>query len=289
MQIGYLLGDPMNIARTPGMLAFCVSAAALAADAPPLFPDPALEAAVRSHVFGKRDNKEPLTADDVKNLSGLKASGKGIGSLAGLEQCASLMSLDLAGGEISDLGPIKALTNLQSITLSNNKIASLAPLAGMSRLQYLELTGNQVADLGSLAQLTTLNSLYLSNNKIQDLKPLSGLTKLWSLYLDGNQVAGLSPLGALKNLASLDLRRNKVKDLSPLAPLNSLHYLMLEGNAITDLTSLIAFCKKDADGEKRFAPYLMVYLTGNPLSAAAKKTQIADLKKVVHTVTFEAK
>ena len=46
---------------------------------------PALEAAVRSHVFGKRDNKEPLTADDVKNLSGIKTSGKAIKNLSGLE------------------------------------------------------------------------------------------------------------------------------------------------------------------------------------------------------------
>jgi hypothetical protein len=41
----------------------------------------------------------------------------------------------------------------------------------------------------------------------------------------------------------------------------------------------VAACKADAEGPKRFAPYLRLYLQGNPLSAAAKSTQIDELKK----------
>ncbi len=38
------------------------------------------------------------------------------------------------------------------------------------------------------------------------------------------------------------------------------------------------WAKADAEGQKRFAPYLVLYLKGNPLSDAAKTNQIATLK-----------
>ena len=259
------------------------SALIFAADekpAKPLFPDPELEAAVRAHVFGKRDNKEPLTVDDVKTLSGISARGKAIKSLDGLENCAALAQLELTGGEFSDLTPISKLVNIQSLTLSNNKIKDISPLAGLNHLQYLELSGNQVSNLSPLAEITTMNSLYLANNQIKDVGPLAKMNKLWSLYLEGNQVSDLKPLGGLKWLSSLDLRKNKVKDLSPLSTLTSLNFLMLEGNPISDLTPLIAMAQKDAEGEKRFAPFLTV-----TVGHSAKSAQVTALKKFVHTVT----
>jgi hypothetical protein len=36
--------------------------------------------------------------------------------------------------------------------------------------------------------------------------------------------------------------------------------------------------KKDADGPRRFAPYLRLYVAGNPLSADAKAKQLKALK-----------
>jgi hypothetical protein len=42
-----------------------------------LFPDKALEAAVRAEVFAKRYNQEPLTVDDVKTISQVVGKGKG--------------------------------------------------------------------------------------------------------------------------------------------------------------------------------------------------------------------
>jgi len=251
-----------------------------------LFPDPNLEAVVRSHVFGKRDNKEPLTVDDVKSLSVISGRDKPIKSLSGIEKCAALMMLELTGSEITDLTPLRELTNLQSITLSRNKVKDLSPLAGMARLQYLELSGNQVSDLSPLKQLVALNSLYLSGNAVADLSPLAGMERLWSLYIDGNNVTDLAPVAGMKWLSTLDARRNKIKDLTPLAGLTNLKYLMLDGNQISDLTPLVTMAKKDAAGEKRFAPYWQVWLGGNPLSGAAKSTQLAELKKYSHTVSL---
>ncbi len=56
--------------------------------------------------------------------------------------------------------------------------------------------------------------------------------------------------------------------------------LFLERNKITDLGPLVAACKVDAEGEKRFAPYLRLYLAGNPLSDAARTTQLEALKSI---------
>ena len=37
--------------------------------------------------------------------------------------------------------------------------------------------------------------------------------------------------------------------------------------------------KTDAEKENRFAPFLRLYLAGNPLSDKAKQEQLAELKK----------
>src|SRR6056297_1953049 len=60
-----------------------------------LFPDPGLEAAVRAEVFEKRYNDEPLTKEDVQNISRVVGRGKEIKSLAGLQHCHAVMLIDL--------------------------------------------------------------------------------------------------------------------------------------------------------------------------------------------------
>ena len=90
------------------------AAANLTAQDAPLFPDAKLEAVVRQYVFAKRDNTEPLTADDVKNISTIEGKDKGIRDLRGLEKCTSLALLDLEANDIADLDPIAGLVNIQS-------------------------------------------------------------------------------------------------------------------------------------------------------------------------------
>jgi hypothetical protein len=43
---------------------------------------------------------------------------------------------------------------------------------------------------------------------------------------------------------------------------------------------LLKWAKADADGPRRFAPFLRLYLAGNPLSDEAKSKQIAALKEL---------
>ena len=113
------------------------------------------------------------------------------------------------------------------------------------------------------------------------------MDKLASLYLEGNQVSDLSPLKKLKWIESLDLRNNQVSDVAALSAMTELRHTMLEGNKITDLAPLVAMAKKDSQGDRRFAPYWHLYLKGNPLSAAAVKTQLAELKSYEVRVDME--
>ena len=223
-----------------------VSALAAPAFAEGLFPDPSLEAAVRSYVFAKRGGTEPLTVDDVENISQVVARGKGIRDLTGLEHCKRLMLLDLTDNEVEDLSPIAGLNLLQSLALTNNRISDVSPLSELKRLQYLELSGNQVENIGPLENLTAMNSLYLAENKIADISAVSGMTRLWSLYLG----------------------RNQVDDLSPLAGLPGLQRLALDSNRIEDISTLIQMAETDIADKDRFARRWEVTLGDNPIPSA---------------------
>jgi hypothetical protein len=242
----------------------------------PLFPDPALEAAVRKQVFAKRHTAEPLVEADVVNVSTVEAKAAGITNLAGLEACTALALLDLENNRVRDLAPLAGRPRLQSLNLAGNLVTDLAPLAQVPALQYLELSRNRVRDLAPLAGLTNLSALYLSSNLVSDLRPLLGLRRLSSLYLDGNQLRSIQGLGQLRGLFSLSLRDNAISDLAPLQGLASLHQLFLENNRLQDLGALLAML--EADQEQRFAPFLNVYLAGNPLGTAARTRQLEAIR-----------
>ena len=242
-----------------------------------LIPDKNLEAAVRREVFEKRYNTEPLTADDVKNISQVVGKGKGIKSLEGLQNCKSLMKIDLEKNEIVDLSPIKELKLLQSIDLSSNKIESLEPITQLIQSQYLQLSKNAIADLAPLREMKNLRSLYIADNKIKSVEPVSGLKKMWTLDIAGNPIEDTAPIGQLKGLDSINLKGCGVKSIEFIRTLNP-NFLMLNGNSITDFGPLADACEADAKSERRFAPFLRLYLDDATLKEASQATAIERLK-----------
>jgi len=154
-----------------------------------LFPDAALEAAVRSQVYSKRFNREPLYESDVTQVSSVIAHGAGVRSLVGLEKCGSLAKLEIPGNLIADLSPLSKLTQLQYLDVRTNQIASVAPLASVGSLQYLNLGWNRIEDAAPLRGLTNLTALVLSGNRLSDLGPVFGLARLASLYADDNRIS----------------------------------------------------------------------------------------------------
>ncbi|HTI49594.1 MAG TPA: leucine-rich repeat domain-containing protein [Planctomycetaceae bacterium] len=241
-------------------------------------PDKALEAVVRSVIFDKKDKPDELTDDDLKKVYILEGKGKGIKDLAGLEKCINLLQLNLAKNEIANLAPLKDIKNLQSLDLSNNKIVDAGPLGNIVALQFLELSDNQIVSVEPLGKLTKLSALYIAGNKIADPAPLSALTKLSSLDLARNQLSDIKGLTNVAGLSLLKLSDNQISDLAPLGKPLSVRMLLLERNKITDLAPLVAAARADADGEKRFAPFLRLYLGENPLSEGARTQQIDALK-----------
>ena len=239
------------------------------------FKDKALETAVQAAL---RLPKPDFKDEDLAKLSILHASGKKIKDLTGLEKCKGLADINLAKNDINNVASLKDMPILQTLDLSNNQIVDIAPLAGLVKLQYLELSNNQVADLKPLAKLVALQSLYLTGNKVKDVTPLADLKKLASLNLGNNQISDLKPLAKVTRITTLELSGNQVADLSQLSGLTEVGLLMLDKNKITSLAPLVKWAKADADGPKRFAPYLRLYIAGNALDDESKAKHLPALK-----------
>jgi internalin A len=240
-----------------------------------IFSDKNLEAAVRAVLH---EPKGELNDTNLMNVYVLEASSKEIRNLAGLEKCKNLALIKFSKNHVSDLAPLKDLANLQSLDLADNQIKDVTPLAGLTKLQYLELSNNQISKVDSLSGLSNLSALYLSGNQISSIEPLGKLSRLASLSLGHNQIRDLSALTQVTKLSTLDLKDNQIEDLNPLTKQTELSLLMLDRNKITDLGPLVSMAKADAEGAKRFAPYLRLYLSGNPLSETAKSSQLSALK-----------
>jgi len=272
-----LLENSLRCGLSVIAIAFSLAIPVRQANCDDLFPDKNLEAAVRREVFEKRYNNEPLTPDDVKNISQVVGKGKGIKSLEGLQNCKALMKIDLGKNEIVDLAPIKDLQLLQSIDLSLNKIESLEPMVGLTKSQYLQLSSNSITDLAPLREMTNLRNLYISDNKVKSVEPLSTLKRMVSLDLSGNPIEDIAPIGKLIGLRSITLKACGIKSLEFVRNLTP-DFLMLNGNTISDFGPLIEICEADSKGERRFAQFLRLYLDDATLKDAAQGTAIEKLK-----------
>ncbi len=238
--------------------------------------DEKLEAAVRATL--KLDADAELNEETLRKLYLLEARDAGIKDLKGLELCRNLSLLNLARNEVADLGPLADLENLQSLDLSKNHIKNIEPLSGLTRLQYLELTGNEIENIGPLAPLEKLSALYLSQNQIEDIAPLKSLNRLSSLYLAENQLEDITPLAEVNRLSTLDLRGNSIKDVSPLAYQTDLRMLFLQENKVEDLSPLVEALKEDAEGPRRMAPYLRLYLSEEDTSEAIEELKALGVR-----------
>lgn len=262
----------------------CLSAVVVAISQPqPIsaaIPDKKLEAALRSVIFDKKDSTAELTDDDLKKVFVLEARGKGISDLTGLEKCINLQLLNLAKNEVKDVTAVKSLTNLLSLDLSENKIVDVEPLSTLKGVQFLELSKNEIEKAAPLAALEKLSALYIANNKITDAAPFAKLKRLSSLDLAGNRIGDLTPISELKGLSLLKLSENELTDLSKLQIGGELKMLILDKNKIADLGPLVTAVEADAKGPMRVAPFLRLYLAGNPLGDAAKNVHLPTLKKL---------
>ena len=140
----------------------------------------------------------------MQRLQRLKAGGKGITDIKGLEFAQNLVNLHLGdeGNYIADLSPLATLTSLTNLNLEGNQITDVSPLSALTTLVHLNLANNRVSNLNPLANLISLEILDLTRNHIEDINPLSRLRNLRTLWIKGNPIRDLSPLAGL-NLTDL--------------------------------------------------------------------------------------
>ncbi|WP_150275832.1 stalk domain-containing protein [Paenibacillus tepidiphilus] len=160
------------------------------------FQDDQLEQAIRQTLH--KSDHEPVTQSDMKSLTVVKLSDRGIKSLQGLEYASNITELDVSGNEIEDIGPLKPLANMKFLDIGDNQISDLRGLEGMTRLISLEAKANQIKDLAPLKKLTSLSSLDLRYNLVYDLEPLRSLKYLSYLDLNDNRVWNLEPISKFK-------------------------------------------------------------------------------------------
>jgi hypothetical protein len=264
----------MSVLRRPSLaVAFCTLLGLLAGSAPlraaDLFPDKALLAAVRD---GLKKGEGRTQGRGPKNLT---PDGAGKTQTCPVSRSAELASIELPKNEIADTRHWPVSRMCRRSTRVEQDV-DVTPLAGSRNCSTCSSTRTRSKTSSRLGLIVT--SLYLSTNKIKSIAAVAGLEKLAALYVDHNEISDISPVKGLKWLERLDLRKNAVADLSPLAGLTELRYTMLQENKVTDLAILVEMAKKDAAGEKRFAPFWKLYLKANPLTDAAKTTQVAELK-----------
>ena len=199
-------------------------------------PDTNLRAVI-TVALGKSPNT-PITAEEMERLTRLRANGRGIQDLSGLQFATNVTFLRLANNEISDLSPIAGLINLRDLEVDNNRISDISPYRGLKNLVSTSFRDNMVSDISPLAQLVNLDYLAFTNNNVTDLSPLAGLVNLKRLNVSNNDASDLSPLARLINLTDLDVAGNNISDLSPIAGLINLGSLEFSGNNVSDLSPL---------------------------------------------------
>jgi len=202
-----------------------------------------------------------ITDEELRSLTSLEATNKGITDLTGLEYCINLTNLNLEGNAINDIKTLAGLTSLSRLNLNNNRINDIDPLSNLTEIKNLTLEqnhitdlnlgANQIRDITPLSSLNNLSSLGLYVNQISDISLLAEFTKLSSLNLGDNQISDINVLSKINNLRHLNIGDNPIKDISPLKSLTNLKGLGIYRNGIKDISplrDLINITSINADG-----------------------------------------
>ncbi|HOW69466.1 MAG TPA: hypothetical protein PKY77_02595 [Phycisphaerae bacterium] len=202
--------------------------------------DPCLARAIRRQL-GLADNAE-LTSADLGRVTYLEAMNVGIRTLAGIQGCTNLKTLNLLSNEVEDLSPLAELTMLENLYMVDNKIRSVAPLAPMTSLKSLDVMHNFIGSISSLSGLTRLETLkvdWQQNKAITSLNGVQNMAKLKWLGCSGNSITSLAPVAGLSSLQTLNATHNDISGYTGVTGLPNLRTLRLTENPVDSLSGLI--------------------------------------------------
>ena len=157
----------------------------------------------------------PLRVTELASLTRLRAVGRDIRNLDGLQHATALDTLWLNGNPISDLSPLEKLTNLRFLKLNDNAVLTdVKPLAKLKNsLRYLSLKSNAV---------------------LTDVKPLAKLTKLDTLKMHSSECA-VSDLSNFGLPGKLDSLKHITVDGCPLSEASRAALRVLEARGVTGI------------------------------------------------------
>jgi internalin A len=207
------------------------------------FPDPNLEAAVRS-ALGKPTT--PLTTTDLQSLTDLYARWRQITNLSGLEYATNLTTLSLWYNSITDVSPLYGLTKLGYLYLQANQVSDLGGLTNLTQLSELDVGFNGVRDAAPLLALTNLVSLNIGFNPISNYTLVARLAHLRQLSLGHLFIHDPSFVNSLTNLTALSLPQNEIVTLPPLPGLAGLESLDVSYNPLTNAAALSGLTNLDS-------------------------------------------
>ena len=137
-------------------------------------PDPNLREAIRKSL--ELPAGDPITQQNMQNLTNLGAWRKNIQDLTGLEYAIYIEHLALRYNQIQDLTTISHLIRLRVLLLNDNPISDLTPLSNLVNLTKLNLTGCiHIIDISPLQNLVNLQKLYIQNTPINDFTAIQHL------------------------------------------------------------------------------------------------------------------
>ena len=275
-------------------------------------PDPNLRRAVGEALNLSDDI--PITRADMKTLTDIDVSDRGIVDLTGLEFATEIGWLSIPGNQITDLTPIAELTNLDTVLMWSNPISDITPLANLTQLRGLDAGGCQISDISPLATLTRLVFVNLRYNRITDIEPLSNLTQITQLFLNDNQITDVSPLANLIALEELHIAGNPLHDFSPLFELEGVELdieiseelnvvvdvpdanlevtirevLNLAGNIPLTQLQMLGLEGLDAGGNRGIADLTGLEYAGNLRTLGLAHNPIVDISALTHLTKLEA-
>lgn len=178
------------------------------------FPDSKFRAFVQTL---DKDGSKGLSAAEIKAVTKMDISGKGIVKLNGIERFTSLKELNASNNKITSAGLTKN-TALTELNLSGNKLTAI-DLTKNTKLSYINLGKNSLKGTLNLSKCTGMVTLVCSNNALTKITmPSKGyLKKLDYIDVSHNKFttqanAGLATISntSLKALSEVNASYNSI-------------------------------------------------------------------------------
>ena len=111
-----------------------------------------------------------------------------VSDLRALQEMENLKGLTAYGKGFEDLSPLSGLIRLETLYMVQNKIQDIGPLEPLSQLRVLRLDGNAITDISTVKSLQKLEKLGLDDNQIEDFRPILELDRIQALNTNKNPV-----------------------------------------------------------------------------------------------------